>query len=120
MRVCNGRTVVGILSIVGGVMLLGVFLSAVSLGQVPNWPRFGTNNHTRCNPGGAACATCGNGSLSGCTSPVPLHWGLGTCIPSQGDICVNSNYQCGPTYTCATGLPNGQTCPAGTICRNAT
>jgi hypothetical protein len=82
----------------------------------PNWP--GTTGVIgQCNGTGQTCVSCQGTAQVGCTSTVPNMWAQGTCTGGPPYTCMESHFDCGPQYVCATGLPNQLACWNGTICQ---
>jgi hypothetical protein len=76
--------------------------------QAQVWPDYDTNPNTTVNPSGFACAGC-PGGFTGCTTLVPAHWNIGTCVVN-GPGCNDSSINCGAALVCSTGLPTGVNC----------
>jgi hypothetical protein len=98
--------------------LVGAIETNPSSGQAPPWPQTqGPMANMECRTTGVTCAVCAPGVNIGCSAGIPWQWTTGQCAQVLGPNCTHSTFACGPQYLCATGQPNGGTCPAPIICQ---
>lgn len=77
---------------------------------IPRSPAYGQIPNMWCKPaGGVTCANCNvNGTVYGCTAPIPQQWTVGACNNNLGSNCTNwpqnqGNYDRGTLVKCLTG-----------------
>lgn len=87
----------------------------------PPWPSTDRLVPQHCFQGESACTLCSSTSqpppIVGCTSEVPYTWFMGSCRLTPQGTCDTSTFDCGAQLTCNDGMPDGQFCYKGPICK---